>query len=119
MQNETHLSNWKNYTAAWADISADERRKLLQSSVSEDCVYTDPANQCHGREELTAAIEKAQQKRPGQSFKVTGFNEHHGQAIAHWTLFDGSGAESSKGESYARFGEDGLLTQMTGFPDAS
>ena len=119
MQNETHLSNWKNYTAAWADISSDERRKLLQSSVSEDCVYTDPANHCHNQEELTVAIEKAQQKRPGQSFKVTGFNEHHGQAIAHWTLLDGSGAESAKGESYARFGEDGLLTQMIGFPDAT
>ena len=115
MSNEAYLSTWKTYQSAWSDISPTERRKLLESSVAENCVYTDPTAEAHGLDELIAKIERSQQSNPGVSFKNDKLLDHHEQGLSHWTMFDRNGAELLKGTSYARFGDDGRLSQMTGF----
>lgn len=115
MTNEEYLSTWKTYQAAWEDISSDERRSLLESSVAEDGVYTDPMNECGNREELIAVVEQFQQQSPGASFTNNIFLDHHAQAMANWTLSDADGSVITDGGSYARFGEDGKLTTIVGF----
>lgn len=115
MRQEAYLSTWNMYQAAWSDISDSERQKLLTRSVAENCVYTDPTSECHGHKELIAKIKRSQQLRPGVSFKNDKFLDHHDQGLSHWTMYDASGKAILTGMSYARFGEDGRLTHMTGF----
>ena len=115
MPNGAFLSTWKTYQAAWSDISAEERKELLRDSVSANCVYADPTAECRGIDELISKIEDSQKQYPGASFENTKFLDHHDQGLSNWTMHDATGGTVAVGTSYARFGQDGLLVQMTGF----
>jgi len=84
-------------------------------SVAEDCIYNDPAKQCHGYVELTAKITDSERKYPGATFRNERFLEHHDQALINWMMLDGMGDQFVPGSSYVQFGDDGRLTLMTGF----
>lgn len=109
-----HRSTWATYQRAWEDVSSTKRQKLLNDSISDGCIYTDPVGQTHGRAELVAYIEKFRESMPAGSFKNLTFLEHHDQSMAEWMLFQG-GAEFQPGSSWARFGEDGRIANVTGF----
>lgn len=115
MPDQNKLDTWMTYQAAWSDISDDERRTLLARSVADDCVYSDPTGFADGVDALVAKIEGSQAKVPGARFRNDKFFDHHAQGLFEWTMFDGKGAVAATGTSYARFGGDGRLTQMTGF----
>lgn len=115
MNGEARLKTWNTYQAAWGPIDVDERRRLLEQSVAADCVYTDPASQIEGRDALMDRIHQTQLKFPGAHFRNDSFLEHHGQGLFRWTMYDGGGRVFVKGESFGRFGDDGLLVQATGF----
>ena len=115
MTNEEYMATWKRYQAAWSDISAAERKELLEGSVSAHAVYTDPTGECHGLQELIAKIEQSQQKTPGAFFENTKFLSHHQQGLSSWTMRNSERATIATGNSYARFNQEGLLIQMTGF----
>lgn len=119
MPDEVYLENWKSYQAAWANIGDDERRALLERSVAPDCTYADPAGDANGLESLIVYIGKFQQQFPGAYFENDEFASHHGQALAAWRRLDRSGSPPVPGKSYARFGDDGKLVRMTGFPTKS
>lgn len=115
MPDQGKLDVWDTYQSAWADIGADERRALLARSVTDDCVYSDPTDFCEGVDALIGHIEGSQAKVPGARFRNDKLLDHHDQGLSEWTMFDGTGAVVATGTSYARFGQDGRLTQMTGF----
>lgn len=115
MSDEKKLETWKTYQAAWSDMPDDERRSLLSKSVADDCVYSDPTSSCDGVDALVTHIEGSQRKMPGARFRNDKFLDHHQQGLSEWTMFDGKGTEVATGTSYASFGADGRLTQMTGF----
>ena len=87
----------------------------ITDSVSPDCVYTDPASVSRGHRELTAKMQATQRNFPGARFRNDKFAQHHGQAVSSWTMLDGTGSAIFTGTSYARYGDDGRLAQMTGF----
>jgi SnoaL-like domain len=109
------LATWNTYQAAWADVPDGERQKMLDESVAPGCAYTDPTSVSRGHLELTAKMQATQRNFPGATFRNDKFACHHRQAISHWTMFDGSGTAIFTGTSYARYADDGRLTQMTGF----
>ena len=115
MTDKAKLATWTTYQAAWSDIPDEERRTLLAKSVDARCAYSDPTDSCVGVEALIARIEQSQKKMPGARFQNDKFLNHHDQGLSEWTMFDGKGAKFATGTSYARFGADGRLTQMTGF----
>ena len=115
MPEQEYLSVWNTYLSAWSEISAEERALRLGRCVTDDCVYTDPTDQRHGRNDLIARIELSKQKYPGAHFVNDNFLHHHGQGLCHWTMYDGEGKVLAKGTSYSRLSEDGRLQQMTGF----
>ncbi|MBE7209851.1 MAG: nuclear transport factor 2 family protein [Gluconacetobacter diazotrophicus] len=115
MPDSAQQTIWHTYQKAWSDVSPDTRRELLARSVSEDGVYTDPLAVCRGHDALQSYIEAFRQSMPGAAFKNHRFTAHHEQSHAEWTLYDAQGREVQPGNSYARFGEDGRLTQVTGF----
>ena len=115
MSDQAKLDTWIDYQAAWSAMAADERRALLAKSVDERCTYSDPTGSCDGVDALAARIEKSQEKMPGVRFRNDKFLNHHDHGLSEWTMFDGKGEAVTTGTSYARFGADGRLTQMTGF----
>ena len=116
MTKAARLATFETYQSAWrSNISMTERQGRLEASVAEDCVYCDPGFECRGYAELLVKMDHSKQHFPGATFRVDTFLEHHDVAVANWTMFDGKDAEFVKGASYARFGEDGRLTHMTGF----
>ncbi len=115
MANEAYLKTWNIYQSAWSDVSADERQNLLSRSVASDAVYTDPGSECHGTAELIAKIKESQKAYPGASFHNEKMLDHHRQGLFTWKMHDEKGKVIALGTSYARFGADDLLTQMTGF----
>ncbi len=119
MQNDAYLSTWKTYQSAWSERTTAQRLALLERSVAEDCLYSDPTGLCRGRTELLERIERTQERFPGASFENTAFASHHDQGLSHWTMHASDGETIAAGISYARFREDGRLTVMTGFFDAA
>ena len=110
----SYRSTWARYQRAWEHVSSAERQASLEQSVSDDCIYTDPMGETHGRAELAAYIENFRITMPTGSFKNLKFLEHHDQSMAEWMLFQ-NGAELQPGSSWARFGVDGRITNVTGF----
>ncbi len=115
MPKQEYLSVWNMYLSAWSDISAEERKRRLESCTADDCAYTDPMEQRHGREDLIARIEISKSEYPGSHFENDKFLNHHDQGLCNWTMYDGEGKVLANGTSYSRVGEDGRLKQMTGF----
>lgn len=50
--------------------------------MAENCVYTDPVGQVHGREDFLAYIQKFQVDYAGDWFANQEFTAHHAQALA-------------------------------------
>ena len=115
MANQAREATWKAYQDAWADIAPEKRQDLLRQSVAEDCIFSSPSNNGRGAQALIAMIEDFQKMYPRASFRNHKMIEHHDEALAEWTMYDKSGAAFLPGKSYARFGLDGRLTQLSGF----
>jgi len=111
-----HYDIWRTYQAAWEDVSSDERRLLLHESVAPDCTYSDPAVECRGTDAIAARIERARVETPGISFVNHEFRHHHQQCVAVWRRLTASGEVDFVGTSFGRFGSDGRLVQISGFP---
>jgi len=116
MNIDRHFETWRTYQAAWEDVTADERRQLLGRSIAPACEYSDPLVECRGVEEISTRIEQARSESPGISFRNDDFRGHHQHRIASWRRLTASGEADFVGTSYARFGEDGRLVHITGFP---
>ncbi len=111
-----HASTWDTYQAAWARLSPEQRRTLLTASVGKAAVYGDPMGDRDGLEALIAYVDAVQERTPGVWFRQTLFLEHHDQAFSRWERQSPNGDPPVQGASYARFGLDGRLIQMSGFP---
>ena len=116
MTDDRHYETWRTYQTAWEDVPADERRRLLEASVAPTCVYSDPLAVCEGIEAIADRIERARAEAPGISFRNDDFRRHHEQCIAVWRRLTSTGEADFVGSSYGRFGDDGRLVQITGFP---
>ena len=107
---------WRTYQSAWEDVAGDERRRLLSLSVSPTCRYRDPAAECDGVEAIATRIERARAEAPGISFRNDEFRSHHDEFVAIWRRLAPTGIADFVGTSYGRFGDDGRLVQISGFP---
>ena len=115
MASETLLQLWKSYLDAYADIPAAERESLLRLSVADDIVFSNPAAQGHGCADLVKHIVEFQKQFPGAHFKSIKLLGHHSQLLSEVMLFDKDGSELGSAQIFARFNEQGRLTEVTGF----
>jgi len=65
--------------------------------------------------ELIARMEQTQLRFPGSRITNDELLAHDEQSLSYWTMVDGDGALLTPGNSYARYGKDGRLVQMSGF----
>ncbi|MBY2907707.1 nuclear transport factor 2 family protein [Rhizobium leguminosarum] len=115
MNNETLRRNWNAYLAAYANVVDDERERLLQESVSDDVVFTNPGGQGEHRKGLTDHIQKFQKTMPGCYFSTEKNFVHHGELLAIWAMHKPDGTKVATGYNFVRPGTDGRFVYMAGF----
>ena len=109
---------WLAYSRAWSEPDHAKRLKTFQEILDKNCTYADPFTAATGYEQLANYMDEFQKNIPGGHFVVRSFVAHHNQSLAEWELLDGHGALIHKGTSYAHYGDDAKLRQMSGFFDA-
>lgn len=112
---DTYQTTWATYQSAWRDISAEERRALLEQSVSSAGHYLDPTGEAHGLDELGVYIAAFVKSARGSRFANYQFYYHHSQSVANWDMFGPDGTVVIKGASHATYDSDGKLVDITGF----
>lgn len=117
MKNTSMENVWESYTSSWAEINASERLRVFEQSLSPDCMYTDPMVQITGYDQLSGYMSELHKNVPGIKFVTIHFANHHDRSLAQWNMVDGKGNVLTRGASYGLYGQDGRLTQMTGFFD--
>lgn len=106
---------WNSYQGAWADISSDERERLLRASVTEDVVFTSPNVNGKKIDDLVTHLEDFQRQFPGAYFRSSSLIQQNNQLFAAWTMFNQDGSEFLTGHSYAQLSDGGLLKHLAGF----
>ncbi len=115
MTETTHEQLWNAYVDAFGAVGADERKRLLEQSVGDDVVFTNPGAEGKTREGLISHIEDFRKKMPGCSFKTDRLLNHHGESLAMWSMYKEDGAKIATGYNFLRCGADGRFSYMAGF----
>jgi hypothetical protein len=98
------------YLAAWSYITADQRRALVDRSLSERIVLANPQRHEVGKAAVIEHLEGFQHRTPGGSFRMNnmvGWAEH---ALAEWQLVDVQGQPGFSGYDVV------TLDQAVSFP---
>lgn len=110
-------NTWEAYMKLWAQRDRVKRLKQFEQCLNPTCTYTDPMAQISGYEFLCSYISEFQENVPGGIFITTDFTHHHARSLAHWDMLDSRGKCLSQGASFALYGTDGRVMQMTDFFD--
>lgn len=106
---------WKDYLKSYSDVSSDERQQLLQATVSEDIISSNPGEESRGLEAVIAHVNQFQQRMPGAYFTLNKLFFHHDQVLAEWTLFKSDATPLRTAYTYGLFNDQAKLKQLTGF----
>ena len=115
MDAQTLEQNWASYLAAYSDIADAERKQLLEQSVSDDMVFTNPGGQGETRAGLIAHIENFQKKMPGTYFSTEKVFARHDELLAIWAMHKPDGAKVATGYNFVRPDNEGRFIYMAGF----
>lgn len=106
---------WNAYLEAYGNVSAEERKRLLAGSVSDDVISENPGNETHGIDALIAHVEQFQQRLPGSYFKINSLKFHHEQVLTEWTLYKADGTVVTTAHTYGVFNDQAHLKKLIGF----
>ena len=115
MDKVTPEQRWNAYAAAFSATAEDERERLLEESVSEDVVFTNPGGEGKTRAGLSAHIVNFQKTMPGASFRTDKVYEHHRELLVVWSMHKQDGAKVATGYNFIRTDADGRFQYMAGF----
>ena len=115
MNTETLEQNWNSYMAAFGAIAEDERERLLEGSVSEDVIFTNPGGDGKSRAGLIAHIEKFQKANPGAYFSTEKLYAQADKLLAIWSMYKQDGTKVATGYNFVRPNQDGRFSYMAGF----
>lgn len=104
------------YDRAWEEPDTDERRRLLERSLTDDAELVSPQGRWAGREAVAEWIDGFADRIPGASVKITsGVDEHHGFARYAWTITDEGESPILDGIDVCELGDDGRLRRVVMF----
>jgi hypothetical protein len=107
--------NWNAYMKAYGARDEHERVRLLEQSVSDDVVFTNPAGDGKTRAALDAHIVRFQNGNPGAYFSTEKIYPQPDKLLAVWTLCKPDGGKLATGYNFVRPDEDGRFSYMAGF----
>jgi hypothetical protein len=109
---QQYASTYDVYLAAWSNISADERRELLNQSVSERVVFTNPQRYRSGKPALAEHLEGFQRRSPDGSFRMNNMLGWDRHALAEWQFVGSDEAPGFSGYDVLTFDGDGLISEI-------
>ena len=106
------------YVAAWNEADEGKRRTLLETSWTENGIYSDPTAQVAGREALVQHLGRLIEQFADQRVLLTsGADEHHGLIQFTWVRVGADGRRIRSGIDFGEVSTDGRFLRMTGFFD--
>ena len=106
----------KLYDDAWNVSDEDERRRLLEGALTDDCELVEPRGRFTGREAVFDRITGFVSRFPGARVDITtDLDEHNGFARYEWRITDGAGAPVLDGLDVVERAADGRLRRIVMF----
>jgi hypothetical protein len=115
MNTETLEQYWNAYMAAFNATADDERDRLLEQSVSDDVIFTNPGGEGNSRAGLSAHIAKFQKGNPGAYFSTDKLYPQTDKLLAIWSMHKPDGTKVATGYNFVRPDHDGRFSYMAGF----
>ena len=115
MIDDSMAQRWTSYMGAFAAATDHERERLLEGSVSEDVVFTNPGSEGRGRAGLSAHIQHFQAANPGAYFNTERLFEQKNTLLAIWSMYKQDGTKVATGYNFVTPHSDGLFAYMAGF----
>ena len=104
------------YDRAWNASGDDERRRLLETALTEDCEMLEPRGRFAGREAIVERLRGFSDRFPGARVAVTtNVDEHNGLARYGWAIVDADGAPLLDGIDVVERASDGRLRRIVMF----
>ena len=104
------------YDQSWNEAGADERRRLLEAALTDDCELVEPRGRFVGREAIVERITGFADRFPGAKVQfTTGVDEHNGFARYGWKIVDRDGSPLLEGLDVVTRGAGGRLAQVVMF----
>lgn len=112
-----HRSAFELYLTAWSAVSAEERQRVLEKTVSSEIIYFDAMAELSGRDALGSHLAAFQQRRPNYSFSLGRYLQHNNAVLANWLMHDDSGEVVVRGYDSIRLNQAGRIASIVGFSD--
>ena len=104
------------YDDAWNTPDVDERRRLLEAALTDDCEMVEPRGHFAGREAIIERINGFSERFPGARVDITtNVDEHNGFARYGWRIVAQDGALLLGGIDFVERGPDGRLRKVVMF----
>ena len=115
MNANTFEPHWTSYMTAFNATVEDERERLLEQSVSDDVIFTNPGGNGQSRDALVAHIGKFQKGNPGVYFSTEKLFAQPDKLLAIWSMYKPDGSKVATGYNFVRSDQDGRFNYMAGF----
>jgi hypothetical protein len=104
------------YFSAWNELDAEQRRGMLEESVTGNVELVDPMGRWQGIDALVERIGRYQASAPGTAVvPAGGVDAHNNVARYRWRIVDREGREFMEGLDVAERAEDGRLKRILMF----
>jgi hypothetical protein len=104
------------YDQAWNASGVDERRRLLEAALTDDCEMLEPRGRFAGREAIVERISGFAERFPGATVDITtNVDEHNGFARYGWRIIDREGNPLLNGIDVVERAADGRLCKVVMF----
>jgi hypothetical protein len=104
------------YVGAWNERDADQRRRMLESCVTQDAELIDPTGRWKGVAGLVERIGHYHSAAPGtQVVTASGLDSHNDVVRYAWRIVDEQGGEIMDGIDVAECADDGRLRRILMF----
>jgi len=106
---------YKHYVKAWAAISDDDRRRILNTVLDSAIDYRIPRMEGTGHQIVIDDMNGFQAKFPGGQFALHSVSEPHDVALMEWQLILPDGTPGVLGHDAIRVTPEGKLGQIITF----
>lgn len=104
------------YDEAWNAPDPDERRRLLEAAVTDDCELIEPRGRFAGRDAVCERITGFAERFPGARVDMTTrVDEHNGFARYGWRIVDPDGSVLLEGLDVVARAADGRIERAVMF----
>jgi hypothetical protein len=104
------------YDQAWNASEVDQRRRLLDAALTDDCEMVEPRGRFVGRDAILERITGFADRFPGATVEITtNVDEHNGFARYGWKITDREGEPLLEGIDVIERAADGRLGRVVMF----